>query len=123
DTEPTAGAVSCKLLNGDGTIQASVIDRPGPLLLLCRLLGVSRLVSGDRARRCLRRTLGFVLGRTVRSYLIPYATDDRPVEVDVLPGACLMLRRRAIEQVGFLDEAFFMYLEDVDYCLRLRRSG
>ena len=50
-----AGAVTCKLMNADGTIQASISNRPGPMLLFFRLLGVSRIVSGDRARRWLFR--------------------------------------------------------------------
>ncbi|HWZ46015.1 MAG TPA: glycosyltransferase family 2 protein [Candidatus Saccharimonadales bacterium] len=118
-----AGAVSCRLLNADGSIQASISHRPGPVLLLLRLLGVSKLVSGDRARRRLARMGGFFLGRTIGSYLAPYNTRDVPLEVGNISGACLMLRREAVEQVGFLDEGFFMYFEDMDYCLRLQDAG
>lgn len=120
---PEVGAVTCKLLNADGTIQASISNRPGPVLLFFRLLGVSRLVSGDRARRWLSRTCGFFLGKTIRSYLAPYEAHASPVEVENISGACLMLRREAVEQVGFLDEGFFMYFEDMDYCLRLQNAG
>jgi hypothetical protein len=44
-------------------------------------------------------------------------------QVDWLPGACLFLRRTALGDVGLLDERFFLYKEDVDLCLRLRRAG
>jgi GT2 family glycosyltransferase len=118
-----AGAATCKLMNADGTIQASISNRPGPMLLFFRLLGVSRIVSGDRARRWLFRTGGLFLGKTIRSYLTPYATHDSPVEVENISGACLMLRREVVGQVGFLDEGFFMYFEDMDYCLRLHNAG
>ena len=123
DSDRGVGGVACKLLNADGTIQASVGNRPGPVLLLFRLLGVSRLFSDDRSRRWLARTFGILLGGTVRSYLTPYKADRSPVEVESISAACLMLRREAAEQVGGLDEHFFMYLEDMDYCIRLRLAG
>jgi GT2 family glycosyltransferase len=123
DSDSSVGGVSCKLLNEDGTIQASVGNRPGPMLLLFRLLGVSRLISDDRTRQWLARSFGFLLGRTVRSYLTPYAVDHSPVEVESISAACLMLRKEVVEQVGVLDERFFMYLEDMDYCIRLRQAG
>jgi GT2 family glycosyltransferase len=123
DATPEAGAVACKLLNQDGTVQASVHERPGPVLLLFRLLGVSRLVRGDMARRWFGRVFGVVLGKTVGAYFIPYATGGDAIEVQGLSGACLMLRSEAVAQIGLLDERFFMYLEDLDYCLRLRQAG
>ncbi len=123
DSDPGAGGAACKLLNGDGTIQASVGNRPGPMLLLFRLLGASRVISGDRTRRWLARTFGVLLGGTVRSYLTPYKAGRTPVEVQSISAACLMLRRESVEQIGGLDEHFFMYLEDMDYCIRLRHAG
>jgi GT2 family glycosyltransferase len=122
-SQTAVGAVTCKLLNANGTIQASISNRPGPVLLFFRLLGVSRLISGDRARRWLSRTCGFFLGKTIRSYLAPYTAHDSPVEVENISGACMMLRREAVQQVGFLDEGFFMYFEDMDYCVRLQNAG
>ena len=44
-------------------------------------------------------------------------------DVEQLMGSCLLLRRSALEQVGFLDERFFVYFEEVDLCLRLRQAG
>ena len=122
DAHPEAGGVTCRLLNADGSIQACVSGRPGPAMLFFRLFGFSRLVRGDRARRALSRWFPFLVGSTVRGYLDPY-TAEVPTEVENISGACLMLRREAIEQVGLLDENFFMYFEDMDYCLRLRSAG
>jgi GT2 family glycosyltransferase len=118
-----AGAVTCRLLNEDGSTQASVSKRPSPLSLLFRILGLSRLFQADRTRSFLRKYFGFLLGSTVRSYLDPYIVKDSPVEVEAISGACLMLRRDAIDQVGLLDENFFMYLEDMDYCIRIQDAG
>ena len=47
----------------------------------------------------------------------------QPRRVDVLQGACLLLRREALDQVGLLDEEYFMYSEEMDLCQRLRRAG
>jgi GT2 family glycosyltransferase len=123
DTNPSSGAVGCRLLNEDGSIQASISNRVGPFTLLLRLLGVSGLIASDRVRRLLSRYLGFMLGKTIRSYLAPYMAVDAPIEVENISAACLMIRRDVIDQIGLLDERFFMYLEDVDYCLRMRQAG
>lgn len=123
DAQPTVAGVTCKLLNADGSIQASVSNRPGPVLLFFRLTGISRLISEYRARRWLARSFGCILGGTIRAYLAPYVSGNSPVEVESVSGACLMLRRQAIAHIGLLDERFFMYFEDMDYCLRLRKAG
>jgi len=46
-----------------------------------------------------------------------------PLEVDWVSGACMCVRRAAFEQVGLLDEHFFLYFEDNDWCLRMRKAG
>jgi GT2 family glycosyltransferase len=48
---------------------------------------------------------------------------DKTRDVDQLMGSCLLLRRTTLEHIGLLDEQFFLYFEDVDLCLRLRRTG
>jgi GT2 family glycosyltransferase len=125
DQTPECGAAGCRLLWPDGRSQISSGGQSslGIARLIIRLSGVSRLLPGDAVRRFLRRYLGFALGRTLRACLEPYAGDDQPREVDLLSAACLLLRRDAIDQVGLLDERFFMYLEDLDYSLRFRKAG
>jgi GT2 family glycosyltransferase len=125
DQHHEVGAVGCRLLCADGRIQISAGGEAslGTARVLLRLSGLSQLIQGDRVRRFLRRFLGFALGSTLRACLEPYVTDESPLEVDILSGACLMLRREAIDKVGLLDERFFMYLEDLDYSLRLRNAG
>lgn len=48
---------------------------------------------------------------------------DRPIEVEAISGACMLARRDALEDVGLLDEGYFMHCEDLDWCMRFRRKG
>lgn len=48
---------------------------------------------------------------------------DRPVEVEAISGACMLVRRDALEDVGLLDEGYFMHCEDLDWCMRFRQKG
>jgi GT2 family glycosyltransferase len=48
---------------------------------------------------------------------------NTPRQVEVIKGACLLLRREALDQVGLLDEGYFMYTEEVDLCYRLAQAG
>lgn len=121
-THPQTGGVTCRLLNADGTVQACTSGTPGPMLLFFRLSGLSQVFYNQRLRSLVRRYGGLFLGSTIRSYLEPYVSQSA-TEVENISGACLMLRREAIDQVGLLDESFFMYFEDMDYCLRLRNAG
>jgi hypothetical protein len=55
-----------------------------------------------------------------------YADDlpaERAVDVDWLTGACLMVRREVIDQIGLMDEAYFMYSEELDWCRRIKDAG
>ncbi len=105
DTNPRVGAVGGKLLNPDGTFQSSYADFP-------RLLGETLLLTG------LSRWL---LGSSYPSYSESRSQDRRPV--DWVSGAFLMVRRGALDTVGLLDEDYFMYTEEVDWCYRIRRRG
>jgi GT2 family glycosyltransferase len=53
----------------------------------------------------------------------PPLAFDKPVAVESLIGACLLVRREVIQQVGLLDEDYFMYVEDADWCYRIRKAG
>lgn len=104
DGSPEAGAAGAHLLNPDGTLQPWCYPAP---------------------------TLSRELWRLFRLDAIwPYACYDMagwdldaPREVDMVPGSCLMLRREALDQVGVLDEDYFIYSEEVDLCHRLRGHG
>ena len=104
ETNPQAGAAGARLLNADGSLQPSVHPMLTPWREFWRLMFLDKLVR--------RATYGPKLWR---------ATAPQPVEV--IKGACLLLRRDALDQVGLLDESFFFYTEEVDLCYRLARAG
>ena len=56
-------------------------------------------------------------------YLITYRGDDETFEVDAVSGSCMVIRRGVIEQIGYLDEIYFAYQEDSDFCFRARLAG
>jgi GT2 family glycosyltransferase len=61
--------------------------------------------------------------RFIRRYTVADRSDDAVQQVDWLVGACLLVRREAFEQVGGLDEGYFMYSEELDWCRRLKEEG
>lgn len=100
DAHPQAGACAPRLLQADGRVQPFAFGGdPTPLYLA-------------------RRGLAKRFGRALHDW-----NTGRTQEVDWVSGACLMVRRAAIEQAGPLDETMFMYFEDNDWCLRMRRRG
>lgn len=56
------------------------------------------------------------LGRT-------YHLENKDGDIDYVSGACMMIKRKVFEKIGYLDESFFMYFEDVDFCLRAKQAG
>ena len=106
---PEAGIVGPKLLRPDGSMHlACRRSFPTPSVAFYRLSGLSRLFP--RSPRFGRYNLTFV-------------DPDVPIEVDSVCGACMLVRRPVIERVGGLDERFFMYGEDLDWCLRTHQAG
>ena len=61
--------------------------------------------------------------RKFQQYQLSYLDPDEEYPVDSLVGAFMLVRREAFEQVGLLDEDFFMYGEDIDWCYRMKQAG
>jgi GT2 family glycosyltransferase len=103
-THPSAGAAGARLINPDGSLQASCHPMLSPGREFWRLLFLERI--WPRA-----------------TYPMHRWDDSTPRRVEVIKGACMMLRRTALEQVGSFDESYFMYTEEVDLCYRLTQAG
>ncbi|MCS7061468.1 MAG: glycosyltransferase family 2 protein [Anaerolineae bacterium] len=107
DANPDVGVVGPKLLLMDGTLDlACRRSFPTPAVSFYRLIGLSKLFP--RSRR---------FGR----YNLTYLDIDEQADVDSVVGACMMVRADAVRQAGLLDEQFFMYGEDLDWCLRIKK--
>lgn len=127
ELHPEVGIVGCQQIRPDGSIQPSTnfslnmwIDL---WLTFLSLFQWKKLILNARVRNFVSHYLRWALGRTVGSYLNHYSPRKIPYEVDWVPGVCLLVRRETINQVGLLDENFFMYGEDIDWCLRTRQKG
>lgn len=109
ETHPEVGAVGPKLVRPDGSLDlACRRSFPTPEVSFYRILGLSKM---------------FPKSRRFARYNLTYLDPDHLTEVDSLVGACMLLRREALEQIGLFDETFFMYGEDLDLCYRLKQHG
>jgi GT2 family glycosyltransferase len=108
DSHPKAGAVGPRLLNRDGTLQLSCRRFPKPTAAIFRNTLFGRLAPNNRF---------------TRGYLMTDWQHDTVREVDWVSGAAICIRREAWQDVGGFDEGFFMYAEDIDWCLRAHQAG
>lgn len=108
DAHPEIGVLGPKLLNPDGTLQMSCRRFPNPLAALFRNTPLGKLFPNNRY---------------TRDYLMADFAHDRPMEVDWLSGAAMLVRGDLIDKIGMFDPEFFMYCEDVDYCWRSWKAG
>jgi GT2 family glycosyltransferase len=108
DSHPEAAAVGPRLLNLDGSLQYSCRRFPRPMAAILRNTPLGRLAPRNRF---------------TRGYLMTDWDHTTAQQVDWVSGAAVCIRREAWEEVGGFDEGFFMYAEDVDWCLRAHRAG
>jgi GT2 family glycosyltransferase len=109
DRHPQAGGLGIRMLDGSGRfLPESKRDLPTPLVALWKLIGLSTIFP--RSRRFGRYHLGYLS-----------AQQNHPVHV--LCGAFMLMRRSVLQEVGLLDERYFMYGEDIDLSHRIRLAG
>ncbi|MFY0518412.1 glycosyltransferase family 2 protein [Lysinibacillus sp. UGB7] len=109
DDHKEAGGSGCKVLLPNGTLdKACHRGFPTPEASLYYMLGLAKR---------------FPYNRKFNSYHKSYLNMDETHEIDCLVGAFMMVRRETIEEIGLLDENFFMYGEDIDWCYRIKEAN
>ncbi len=109
EADPKIGGIGPRLVMLDGKLDlACRRSFPTPEVSLWRMTGLSKLFPKSR-----------LFGR----YNMTYLDEHLETEVDCVVGAFMMVRRAAIDQVGLLDESFWMYGEDIDWAFRIKQAG
>ena len=109
DTHPRAGAAGVQMLRANGEkANESRRGLPTPMTALYKMTGL-----------CARYPKHKKLGH----YYMGYLPWDEPGQIEVISGAFLMVRKKVLDQVGLLDEDYFMYGEDIDLSYRILKSG
>lgn len=108
DAHPDIGFVGPRLLNPNGTVQKNANRFPTPLIPLYRRTALGSTRRGQQA---------------VSWYFMEDADLSRPIDVDGVFGAAILMRRRALDEIGLFDERYWMYFEDIDMCRRAWEKG
>lgn len=103
------GCIGCKVVKPNGSLdKACKRGFPTPWNSLTYILKLDKL---------------FPKSKLFGGYNATYINEDEESEVDSLVGAFMMIRQETIREVGLLDESFFMYGEDIDWCYRIKEAG
>ena len=108
DTHKDAGVLGCKILNNDGSLQSSCRNFPSIPVIFFETISLHFLYSKIKP---------------MRHFYLMYWEHDRIRKVDSVKGACLMVPGYIVDKVGYLDENFFIYGEEVDWCKRINDAG
>jgi GT2 family glycosyltransferase len=103
------GGLTVKMVDGDGNyLRESKRGFPSPEASFYKISGLIKL---------------FPHSRRIAAYYMGHLSEDEVGEIDIMPGAFLMFRREVYDQIGGLDESYFMYGEDIDFSWRIRLAG
>ncbi len=109
DQRPSVGGLGVKMIDGTGRfLPESKRGLPTPKVAFFKIIGLTRLFPRSR-----------VFGR----YHLGHLPENEPAPIEILSGACMFLRKRTLDEVGMLDENFFMYGEDIDLSYRITLAG
>ncbi len=109
DSHPEAGALGVKMIDGRGCfLPESKRALPTPKVAFFKMSGLSAL---------------FPKSKTFGRYHLGFLDENETHEVEVLSGAFMLIRKKVLDEIGLLDETFFMYGEDIDLSYRIKKAG
>ncbi len=109
DEHPDAGGLGVKMLDGNGRfLPESKRSLPTPAVAFYKIFGLSALFPKSK-----------IFGK----YHLGYLDKDKTHQVEILSGAFMLLRKKVLDEIGYLDEDFFMYGEDIDLSWRIIKAG
>lgn len=109
DEHPDAGGLGVKMIDGKGNfLPESKRGLPTPSVAFYKIFGISAL---------------FPKSKRFGKYHLGYLDKDKTHEIEILSGAFMLMRKPALDKTGLLDEAFFMYGEDIDLSWRIIKAG
>ncbi len=104
-----AGGLGVKMIDGTGSfLPESKRGLPTPAVAFYKIIGLTRLFPHSR-----------IFGR----YHLGHLPENEAAPIEILSGACMFLRKKTLDEVGLLDESFFMYGEDIDLSYRITLGG
>jgi GT2 family glycosyltransferase len=104
---PRAGAVGCKLLNSDRSLQTSCIQSFPTI--------INQILDSESLRQAFPKSALWGMAPL-------YSGVDRPLEAEAISGACIMMKREVFEAAGHFSTDYFMYAEDIDLCYKTKRK-
>ncbi|MEO8590084.1 MAG: glycosyltransferase family 2 protein, partial [Flavobacteriales bacterium] len=109
DAHPKAGGLGVKMIDGTGAfLPESKRGLPTPAVAFYKIIGLTRMFPHSR-----------IFGR----YHLGHLPENEAAPIEILSGASMFLRKKTLDEVGLLDESFFMYGEDIDLSYRITLGG
>ncbi|MGH1363086.1 MAG: glycosyltransferase [Calditrichia bacterium] len=109
ESEPKADAATCKIINPDGSFAVDCRHSiPTPMIAFWKVTGLSKL---------------FPKSKLFARYNLTYLDPDETYPVPAISGSFMMVKKAVLDEIGYFDERFFMYCEDIDLCHRINEAG
>lgn len=123
DENDKVGMIGPKLLNGDLSHQTSISGFPSFKREVYHMYKLKNVLKIPFIKAFFVKFGGKLGSKDVQQYMKNFQNIEEPEEVQVLVGAALLVRREVINDIGMLDERYFMYYEEIDFCLQASKAN